>query len=162
MSDLFDRAFEIVIASEGGYVDDPRDPGGKTRYGVTEAVARAAGYEGDMRALPIYLAKAIYRRDYWEPIKGDSLPWPLCLYVFDAAVNQGVRPAAMMLQRALDTAQDGIVGKQTVALAAKAKDWHLGRFMAFRAMRYQGTRNFDRFGEGWLTRIFQVAMEGAK
>ncbi|MCL5060456.1 MAG: hypothetical protein M1449_08070 [Candidatus Thermoplasmatota archaeon] len=158
MSD-FNRAFAVVVEAEGGYVNDPRDPGGATRYGITEAVARANGYTGDMRHLPLDTARAIYRRDYWDACKCSDMPWPLSLYVFDAAVNQGTLPAVTMLQRALDTVQDGTAGPVTLRLAKGSKPWHWARFMAFRAMRYQSTRNFDRFGEGWLTRIFTLAQE---
>lgn len=155
----FDKAFELVVGHEGGFVNDPADPGGRTIYGITERDHPDLWTAGPPS---LNVCKQRYREQYWEPIKGDQLPWPMSLFVFDAAVNQGAKPAVMMLQRALDTAQDGILGRQTLALAAKATDWHLGRYMAFRALRYQGTRNFDRFGEGWLTRIFRVAMEGSR
>ena len=155
----FDRAFEIVVASEGGYSNHAADPGGKTRYGITEAVARANGYRGDMRAFPLAHAKTIYREDYWDACHCDQLPWPLACYVFDAAVNQGVNAAVRMLQRALDTVQDGVIGRQTLALAAKATPWHADRYLAFRAQRYFGTRNFDSFGDGWLTRLFTLERE---
>lgn len=154
----FDRAFEIVVGLEGGYVNDPNDPGGETLYGITRRDHPEAWAAGQPT---IDQAKAIYQRDYWDEVKGDSLPWPLALYVFDSAVNQGVSPAAKMLQRTLQTAQDGVIGRQTVSLAKKATAWHCARFMAFRVMRYQSTRNFDCFGEGWLTRLFEVAQKGA-
>jgi lysozyme family protein len=154
---LFEDAFEIVVASEGGYSDHAADPGGKTRYGITEAVAREHGYTGDMRELPLATAHAIYRRSYWDACKCDKLPWPLSLYVFDSAVNQGVRPATQMLQRAMDTVQDGVIGQQTISLAARSTPWHASRFLALRAARYAGTHNFDTFGVGWLTRLFEIA-----
>ena len=157
MSKNFDAAFIRIVGLEGGYSDHPADPGGKTRYGITEAVARAHGYTGDMRSLPLDVASEIYRADYWDACRCDSLPWPLSLYVFDAAVNQGVQPAIKMLQRALDTLQDGHIGAQTLALAAKSTPWHAARFLAFRALRYTGTRGFNNFGAGWLTRLFEIA-----
>lgn len=157
MSD-FDRCFQIVVGHEGGYVNNPSDPGGETKFGICKRDYPHL----DIKALTIDQAQAIYLANYWQPIKGDSLPWPLCLYVFDCAVNQGVRPAVMMLQQTIDTAQDGIPGVQTIALARKSGHWHWARFLAFRAMRYQGTRNFDRFGEGWLIRCFEIAREGGR
>lgn len=158
----FERAFSIVVESEGGYVNDPNDPGGATRYGITEAVARANGYTGDMRTLPLETAKSIYQKDYWDACKCGEMPWPLSLYVFDCAVNQGVSPAKRLLQRALGTVQDEIIGAGTLRLARGSKPWHWARYMAFRAQRYQSTRNYDRFGEGWLTRIFMLAQEAGE
>ena len=155
----FDRAMEILLKLEGGYSDDAKDPGGKTRYGVTESVAREHGYLGDMRQLPLDQAKSIYKTQYWDYCRCDALPWPLALFVFDAAVNQGAGAAIRMLQKALDTVQDGILGQQTLALAKRSTPWHWSRYMAIRAMRYQSTRNYDRFGAGWLTRLFEVARE---
>lgn len=159
MTTLYDEAFRIIIEQEGGYSDHAADPGGKTRYGITEAVARAAGYQGDMHALPLDVASDIYRREYWDACQCDKLPWPLSLYVFDSAVNQGVGAASKMLQRALDTVQDGVIGARTLSLAARSTPWHAARFLAFRAMRYTSTRNYDTFGAGWLTRLFEIAKE---
>ncbi len=155
----FDAAFIRIVGLEGGYSDDPRDPGGKTKFGITEAVARQHGYIGAMQALPLDVAGEIYRADYWDACRCDQLPWPLSLYVFDAAVNQGAQTAVKMLQRALDTVQDGLIGSQTLALAAKSSSWHASRFMAIRALRYIGTRGFDSYGPGWFTRLFEIAKE---
>lgn len=155
MSD-FERALTAVLTVEGDYSDDAHDPGGKTRFGITEAVARANGYTGEMRQLPREVADAIYRKDYWAPCHCDALPWPLSLYVFDAAVNQGVQPAIKMLQRALDTVQDGVFGPTTLRLAGAATPWHAARYMAFRVLRYTGTRNADKYLAGWMTRLFLI------
>src|SRR5690606_34301427 len=134
-----------------------------TKYGIS-----AAQYPDlDIANLDLEDARDIYRRDYWEACKCDELPWPLALFVFDAAVNQGCDAKAglaaqKLLPQALDVAQDGIIGPKTLSAAAKSRPRHAARFMAFRAMRYQGTRNYDRYGEGWLTRLFRVAMEAEK
>lgn len=90
----FDQAFDRLIGHEGGYANHPSDPGGETMWGVTARVARANGYQGDMRALPRDLAKAIYRKAYWTPVKADQLPEGVRFDVFDAAVNSGVGQAA--------------------------------------------------------------------
>lgn len=157
----FERALNLVLMAEGGYVHDPADSGGRTRYGITEAVARAHGFLGPMHTLPLALAEAIYQTDYWDATRCDDLPWPLCAYVFDCAVNQGADVAVRLLQAALGTVQDGIVGPQTLALAKAATPWHQARFLALRAQRYIGTRGFDRFGQGWLIRVIMLAREAA-
>jgi lysozyme family protein len=68
----FDAAFIRIVALEGGYSDDPRDPGGKTKFGITEAVARQHGYIGAMQALPLDVAGEIYRSDYWDACRAPS------------------------------------------------------------------------------------------
>lgn len=126
------RTFETILAHvlgiEGGFVDDPRDSGGATRYGITEAVARSHGYHGSMKTLPIETARDIYRLRYWKPIAGDALlahSEALAAEVFDSAVNVGVGRASEWLQRALnalnvqgthwpDVAEDGQIGPATL------------------------------------------------
>lgn len=151
----FDMAFDGVIGVEGGYVNDPNDPGGETKYGISK---RAYPNE-NIQNMTIERAKAIYRRDYWDTVKGDELPYHLDILVFDAAVNQGVIPAIKMLQKALNVAQDGVIGRDTMTKARNAGKEHCALFMAERALRYIGTRNFDRYGRGWLKRLFIVAFE---
>lgn len=94
-----------LIEREGGYVDHPADRGGPTRYGITEAVARANGYAGAMRALPREVAAAIYRRLYWQRPGYDRVAEKaprLAEELFDTAVNMGPETASGFLQRALN------------------------------------------------------------
>ncbi len=92
-SATFERALDLVLSFEGGFVHDPRDPGGATNLGVTQAtLARACGRPvsiDEVRALTRAEAGAIYRRLYWTAIRGDALPAGLDLAVFDCAVNSG-------------------------------------------------------------------------
>lgn len=98
----FDAALQKVLGHEGGYVNDPRDRGGKTRYGVTEAVARKHGYQGAMSRLPLETAKAIYRKDYWTPFGLDEIPdQRIAYFLFDVAVNHGGGGMARIAQRAV-------------------------------------------------------------
>lgn len=154
MSQNFDRAFATIVGQEGGYVNDPKDPGGETKYGVSK---RSYPNE-DIKNLTLARAKELYERDFWNAVKGDELPWPLALYVFDAAVNQG--PVAItLLQKALGVKQDGVFGAATRKALATADQRHVcPLFMADRALRYTGTRNFDIYGRGWLKRLFDVAI----
>lgn len=154
----FDRAFGIVVGIEAGYVNDPNDPGGETKYGITKR-----WYPNlDIKNLTQEQAEGIYHTQYWVPAQCESLPWPLSCYVFDAAINQGAGTAVMLLQKALRVPQDGIWGKASVAALAAADMADLApRFMALRALRYTGTRNFDKEGEGWLWRLFTVTSEAA-
>lgn len=151
----FDKAFAQVIGLEGGYSNDPQDPGGETNYGISQ---RAYPNE-NIADLTLERAKFLYKRDYWDKVKGDDLPEQLGSFMFDAAVNQGVETAIKLLQKALNLAQDGIIGVNTMRKAKASGREEAALFMAERALRYTGTRNFDRFGKGWLKRLFIVAME---
>lgn len=162
IKDDFPRALEVVLKLEGGYSDDPRDSGGKTQYGITEKVARSFGYSGDMRELTKQTAAEIYKQGYWLNCKCGELPYPLSLYVFDCAVNQGSDAAKKLLQAALNVKQDGLIGSVTLAAARKSGSETAALFMAGRALRYTGTRGFDVYGRGWLKRLFIVTREGEK
>jgi len=132
----FEKALKHTLGIEGGYSNDPADSGGKTRYGITEAKARAWGYTGDMRELPVELAERIYKRDYWDIIHLDevaALSEPVALEMFDTSVNCGPSVPVKFLQRALnifnrggtdypDIAVDGLIGRNTLhALGAFLK-----------------------------------------
>ena len=159
MSAEFNKAFKIVVGIEAGYVDDPDDPGGETKYGISKR-----SYPNlDIKALDLEDAKHIYHADYWNRCKCDLIPWPLNLYLFDAAVNQGEKGTAQqMLQYALGCKEDGVIGPKTLAACQIATQWHRAKFLARRAIRYTNTRNFDRYGAGWLVRLFTVTEEGQK
>lgn len=124
----FEEAFRRVVMVEGGYSDHPSDTGGKTQFGITEAVARANGYAGDMRVLPLATAKTIYKRQYWDTLRlddVDAIAPRVADELFDTAVNMGVGIAGRFLQRVLnalnrggadyqDAVIDGVVGPMTV------------------------------------------------
>ena len=150
----FDRAFDILLKHEGGFSDHAADPGGKTRFGVTEAVAREVGYRGDMRELPLDLAKRIYKDRYWDAVRADELPEAVRYAVFDAAVNSGPRQAIRWLQRAVGAKDDGIIGPKTLA-AVRAADPErvLRRILAQRLRFMTELPNWPAFGRGWARRI---------
>lgn len=150
----FDQAFTTLLKHEGGFSDHPADPGGKTRFGITEAVAREAGYRGDMRELPIDLAKRIYKERYWDAVRADELPEAIRYAVFDAAVNSGPRQAIRWLQRAVGAKDDGIIGPKTLAAVRAADPQVLLRRMLSARLRFMtGLSNWPAFGRGWARRI---------
>jgi len=126
---VIDQLIDAVIDREGGYSDHPADRGGATRFGITEAVARANGYAGDMRHFSRAAATAIYRRIYWMRPAFDQVfarAPALAAELFDTGVNMGPAVAVTFLQRALnalnrgasdypDVTLDGRVGAQTLA-----------------------------------------------
>lgn len=150
----FDVAFDTLLKHEGGYSDHAADPGGKTRFGITEAVAREVGYRGDMRELPLDLAKRIYRERYWNPIKAEQLPAAVRYAVFDAAVNSGPGQSVKWLQRALGVKDDGVIGPQTLAAANAANlDALKMRLLGQRLRFMAGLSNWPAFSRGWAIRI---------
>lgn len=164
---LFARALEHVLRMEGGYTDDPHDPGGPTNLGITLAeFARHRGVPLDeasygelksaLRRISREEAAGIYRRDYWNAAQCPHLPAALAVFHFDAAVNQGVMRASRMLQSALGVAADGQIGRETLAAAAGvafAPAPALERYAAERRAHYRSLSTFWRFGRGWLARV---------
>lgn len=150
----FDTAFDRLIGHEGGYADDPADPGGETMWGVTAKVARVHGYDGPMKDLPRETAKAIYEALYWKAAQCDKMPYAIAFQVFDAAVNHGVSQAAKFLQRALGIADDGAIGPQTMMKLALVPTCSLVlRFNAEREEFYTGLKTWPNFGKGWSRRV---------
>ena len=94
--DNFDRSIEFVLKWEGGYTNDTRDSGGETKYGISKRAYPML----DIKNLALEDAKLIYLKDYWEKAGCDTLEWPMCLVVFDTAVNMGVSRAKGFSERA--------------------------------------------------------------
>jgi lysozyme family protein len=153
MTEDFDRAFAIVVGVEGGYVNDPRDPGGGTNWGIS----KRSYPDIDIANLTEDGAKAIYQRDYWGRMQCEKYPWPLSLYVFDAAVNQGPVSATRFLQGALSTQVDGMLGPVTVQKAVQATADQIANFMTLRAFSYMQLATWPTYGRGWFNRLFKVA-----
>lgn len=155
----FEAAVAIVLELEGGdqFVDDARDPGGATRWGISQA----AYPHLNIRELTEAQAREIYRRDYWDKVGCDFLPERIRLAVFDCAVNQGVGMAVVLLQRALEVKDDGVLGPVTMREIRRQRPRRiLAAYLVQRALHYIRNRNFAVFGRGWLTRLFEVALAG--
>lgn len=152
----FNSAFESIIGHEGGYVDHPNDPGGATKFGISKRSYPAE----DIPNLTLERAKELYRRDYWDPLKGDQLPGPLALCLFDMAVNSSVAQAVRTLQKAIDVPVDGILGTGTLGKALSMEPSILVTYMqAERALFLTKLATFDTFGRGWLRRVISTAIE---
>lgn len=128
--DIFTTAFNIVVGEEGGYSDDPHDPGNwtgnmvglGTLRGTKWGISAGSFPTLDIKSLTIDQAMLIYHGKYWSPIHGDALPPALAVTVFDAAVNNGLTRAVVWLQKSVGASPDGIVGPKTLeAVQLKAK-----------------------------------------
>lgn len=151
MTPRFLDCFARVIGHEGGYVNDPRDPGGETKFGIS----KRAYPKLNIRALTLERAQAIYWSDYWLACRCDSLPKDCDGLVFDAAVNHGPSVALRLLQAALGVAQDGNFGPISAAalrVAAGRPDRLEGRFVAHRLLFWASLSTWPTFGRGWTIR----------
>ena len=164
---MFETALALVLASEGGFSSDTRDPGGPTNLGITAATLELAKQRAvvphgtELRDLTQEHARAIYRSLYWLPIRGDDLPPALALATFDAATNMGVPTAILQLQAALGVKTDGIIGPKTLAAARRSSADTLDSLLAARAARYAdlcaSRPVLLRYRHGWLRRCFRTA-----
>ena len=108
--ELFDKCVKVILNNEGGYVNNPHDPGGETNFGITKR-----NYpELDIKNLTREQAKAIYHEKYWRPMKLDDLPESVALEVFDFGVNAGPTVSIKLLQGLLKVVADGIIGPLTL------------------------------------------------
>lgn len=160
MSNL-DQAFTELLGNEGGYTNNPNDPGGETNWGITVAVARENGYIGAMQDMDQSVAKAIYEKKYWLPAF-DQLPYPIAFQVFDAAVNSGVGQAVRWLQRSIGVADDGKLGPVTLQAIQAVDPMKLVLlFNAERLMFMTNLTTWGSFGKGWARRISNNLKKGA-
>ncbi len=150
----FDAAFDRLIGLEGDYSNDSRDPGGSTRWGVTQRVAIQEGYTGDMHVYPKDAAKAVYRTRYWNAIHADELPEALRYSLFDASVNSGVKQAVKWLQQTLDVVDDGVMGPMTLAAAQRTDGLKLAVGLNAERLDFMTSLpTWAAFGKGWARRV---------
>ena len=154
----FDEIIEKVLENEGGYVNDPKDLGGETKYGITKRFYP----DIDIKNLTINQAKDIYKSDYWDKNKVESLPQNLWHIYFDMCVNMGKRTAVKVLQRAAvnkgrDIEVDGGLGPMTIGAL---KGGELDRVRAFRVKYYvdliTARPEQEKFYLGWFRRATEV------
>ena len=153
----FDDAFKSLMNVEGGYWDDP--VGGPTMYGVTERVARAWGYAGDMRLLPLTTARSIAKSEYWDRFKCDQFPYAIAYQVFDTAYNGGM--PVRWLQEAVGADVDGIIGPSTLARVRGADPAKV--ILSFNASRIKyltSLKNWPSNSRGWALRIAENLLKG--
>ncbi|MCL4766431.1 MAG: TIGR02594 family protein [Hyphomicrobiaceae bacterium] len=172
--DIFETSLAHVLEMEGGWSDDPHDPGGPTNLGITLAVyaaskgvelteASRAALKRELQRLEPAAARQIYRTRYWTPSRADALPPGLALMHFDAAVNHGVGNAARMLQQALRVTADGEIGPETLGASRTLPSNEIvGRYADIRRERYRSRGHFWRFGRGWLRRVERTVAAAQK
>lgn len=147
MDPVFSTIIDRILGHEGGYVNNPRDPGGETNWGISKR-----SYPNvDIRNLSRDGAVEIYYRDFWPLVGGGAVAAGVAFQVLDAAINHGMGNAVRMLQRAVGVADDGNLGPVSLARvnAMSASDVIM-LFLAERAEYYTKLSTFDQFGRGWI------------
>ena len=167
MRENFEKSLAELLKHEGGYVNHPQDPGGRTNHGVTQDVWEdwidRAVSEDEMKALTPNKVAPLYREMYWDRIKGDKLPAGVDYLVFDAAVNSGASRAAKWLQTAVGAVADGMIGEQTLKLVLLTDPQMLiDKYSANRLAFLQRLATWPTFGKGWERRVEEVRATALK
>ena len=154
----YDKCLETILHHEGGYVNHPKDPGGETNLGVTKRVYEEFGGTKDMKDLTVEDVAPIYKKGYWDKMKGDDLPTGLDLCDFDFGVNAGPGRAAKYLQTMIGTVADGGIGPNTLAKLKEYVDEHglaksIDNYQEARQAYYEKLSTFATFGRGWTRRV---------
>ena len=159
-SSIFDKAFDLLMKFEGGYVHDPNDPGGETKYGIS----KRRYPDLDIKNLTIDEAKELYRRDYWDKLNADKLPAKVAIFSLQCAVNNGVVRTARMIQAAARYLSgyklklDGIIGPKSLKAIYYCNEDELVSEIATRQLlRYvriiRNNPALSKFIKGWFRRV---------
>lgn len=156
----FNRAIAFTLGAEGGLADHASDRGGRTRFGISSR----SHPDVDVDSLTLDQARELYRDRYWRSIRGDDLPWPLALVVFDHAVHASPPSAVRALQLRAGAVVDGIIGPKTLAavgrrpVAALSRELLHARATALTAQIRSDPSQLDFLG-GWWSRLIDLAVE---
>ena len=158
MQSNYDKCLETILHHEGGYVNHPKDPGGETNLGVTKRVYEEHGGTKDMKDLTVEDVAPIYKKGYWDKMKGDELPSGLDLCVYDFGVNAGPGRAAKYLQTMIGSTPDGGIGPMTLKAVSEYVEEHglvkaIENYQDARQSYYEKLSTFDTFGRGWTRRV---------
>ncbi len=167
MKNNFDKCLHMLLEHEGGYVNNVHDKGGMTNLGVTKRVydkwIGRESTEQEMRDLTPDDVAPIYKKNYWNRVKGDSLPSGLDWACFDWAVNSGSGRPAKAVQRAVGATQDGAIGNQTLGLIAeKDPKFIIDYVYTVRQAFYESLDDYKHFGRGWSRRNTETLHQAMK
>jgi len=160
MTENFQPSLDLVLKSEGGFVQDPEDSGGATNLGVTikawsEYLGRAVNVK-EMKELTPLMVKPFYKEKYWNPAGCDAFAKGVDYAVFDFAVNAGVRRCIKTLQKAVGAEPDGVLGSITQALIRQHDPSDLLDKFSKAKIEFYQSLNKPRFEKGWLNRVEEV------
>lgn len=161
-TDSFQRAFTLLQITEGGYANNPKDPGGATMKGVTHRTYDDYRHlhglpTQDVRKITDAEVEGIYKGQYWDTVRADALPSGVAYCVFDAAVNSGPSQAAKWLQEVVGAQIDGVVGTETASAARKMPAADLiNRYCDMRLAFMRRLKTWAEFKVGWARRVSEV------
>lgn len=161
MQSNFARALANVLVHEGGFVNHPKDPGGATNKGITIATFRKwvkrDGTVDDLKNISAADVAKVYRKHYWDKVRGDDLPSGVDYAVFDYAVNSGPGRAAKALQAVVGAKLDGAIGPETIGKASALAPAVVVNRLCDERMRFlEGLKTWPTFGKGWSSRVAGV------
>ncbi len=172
MKENYDHCLGLILHHEGGYVNHPKDPGGETNKGVTKRVyenwcIEQDLFQKDMKDLKISDVAPIYKQNYWDRCKCDSLPDGVDLCVFDFGVNAGTGRGARFLQKCVGAVADGAIGPNTLRqvdewVAMRGEEDLIVEYSERRRNYYKRLKTFSTFGKGWLRRVEETELEAFK
>ena len=157
MKENFEKSLEMLLHHEGGYVWDKRDPGGETMKGVTRAVYEQwvgrQVMDGEMKTLTDADVAPIYKKNYWDKLRGDDLPGGLDFAAFDWGVNSGTGRPAKVMQKYIGATQDGAIGPKSLTLIAENDPGNIIQYLYEQRQKfYERLKTFETFGKGWTRR----------
>jgi len=157
MKSNYEKALKTILHHEGGYVNNPKDPGGETNMGVTKKVYEGFGGTKDMKDLTFDDIAPIYKVNYWNRLRCSQLPSGLDLSVFDWGVNSGTGRAAKKLQTIIGTTADGGIGPNTLKkvneyIEKNGIETLINEYHDVRQKFYESLSTFETFGKGWTRR----------
>ena len=157
MTENFKECLALVLKSEGGYVNNPADPGGMTNLGITKkSLEEWLGHDVDekfMRNLTPEMAAPFYEQKYWRPCYGEVLPRGLDFLCFSFGVNAGSGRSVKLLQQSLGLVSDGIIGQRVMQKLRESNIADVIKsFSESRREYYKSLKNFPIFGKGWISR----------
>ena len=156
MENNFKECLDLVLKSEGGWVNNPNDPGGETNLGVTKRVwEEYVGHPVEsLKKLTKEDVVPLYEQKYWRPCYGEVLPRGLDYLVFSMGVNAGTGRSVKLLQQSIGCVPDGAIGPTTRSLISASNCANLiNKFSETRREYYRSLKNFPIFGKGWLNRV---------
>lgn len=162
MQGNFEECLELVLKSEGGWVNHPSDPGGETNLGVTKRVwEEYVGHPVEsLKKLTKEDVAPLYEQKYWRPCYGEVLPRGLDFVVFSMGINAGPGRSIKLLQSSLGCVPDGVIGPRTRELISDSNCAALvAKFSEARRHYYESLKTFPVFGKGWLARVDREELE---